>query len=145
MKSIVKSRLTGKWYQVAKGQNRCEKDFVEVMCYLSISYNDGFDLLYVGVRDDGTKKLRKLSLKRLTKDNSNYLICRKTFFRKKLKILTFDTVNGLMILADGKMRYFSILSRKPMVKHTTIEISLSKIDSSKYNNNVIEFYSNNIV
>lgn len=145
MKSIVKSQLTGKWYQIAKGRNRCEKDFVEVMCYLSISCDDDIDVLYVGVKNGRSKKLRKMSLKILTNEDSNCLVVGNMFFRKKLKILTFDDVNDLIVLLDRRMNYFSILSHKPTVKYSDIENILCRIDFFKYNNNEIKFYSNSIV
>ena len=110
MKSIVKSQLTGKWYQIAKGRNRCEKDFVEVMCYLSISCDDDIDVLYVGVKNGRSKKLRKMSLKILTNEDSNCLVVGNMFFRKKLKILTFDDVNDLIVLSDRRMNYFSLFN-----------------------------------
>lgn len=145
MKSIVNSQLTGKWYQIAKGQNRSEKDFIEVMLYLSISCGACLDLLHVGIREDGSKSLRKLSLKILTNDKKNYLIVKGNIFRKKLKILTFNEADGVIIISDKKMRYFSILSRKPTVNHNDMESYLSTIDFTKSNINEIKLYSNSII
>lgn len=145
MKSIVKSQLIGKWYQIAKGKNRCEESLVEVMLYLSVSCDDDLDLLYVGVRNDGTKKLRELSLKIPANGDSDCLLVRSIFFRKKLKILTFDIVNGLMVISDRRKRYFSILSRKPTVNHNVVESCLSGINFLKSNDKEIKLYSNNIV
>lgn len=145
MKSIVNSQLTGKWYQIAKGENRSEKDFVEVMCYLSMSCDDNLDLLYVGVKNDRSKKLRKLSLKILTNEDSNCLVVSNVFFRKKLKILTFNKADGVIIISDRKMNYFSILSRKPTMNHDVVESYLSKIDYLKSNIKMLKLYSNSIV
>ena len=141
MKSIVNSQLTGKWYQIAKGENRSEKDFVEVMVYLSISCGNYMDLLYVGIREDRSKNLRKLSLKILTNDEENHLIVMNNVFRKKLKILTFNDADGVIIISDRKMKYFSILSRKPTMNHDIVEFYLSKIDYLKSNIKRLKFYS----
>lgn len=145
MESIVKSQLTGKWYQIAKGENRRENDFVEVLLYLSDSCGDNIDLLYVGIGNGGSKKLKKLSLKILTDVNFNYLIVGGMFFRKKLKILTFDYHNGIIVVADKKMRCFSILSKKPIVSQDVVEKTLCKIDFSCLGIDNIKLFSDKIV
>lgn len=145
MKSIVNSQLTGKWYQIAKGENRSEKDFVEVMVYLSISCGNYMDLLYVGIREDRSKNLRKLSLKILTNDDANHLIVKNNVFRKRLKILTFNEADGIIIISDIKMKYFSILSRKPTMNHDVVEFYLSNIDYLKSNIKKFKLYSYSIV
>ena len=142
MKSIVKSQLTGKWYQLARTFNFYEKRFVEIMYYISISCENFIDLLYVGVEEDRTKVLKKLSLKILTKNDCDYIcdyiIIRKGLFRKTLKILTFDAKSGILILSDNKMKYISILSRKHYINHDVLESYLNNID---FLNNEIKLYS----
>lgn len=138
MKSIVKSQLTGKWYQLARTSNFYEKRFVEIMYYISISCENFIDLLYVGVEEDRTKVLKKLFLKILTKNDCNYIIVKKGLLRKTLKILTFDAKNGILILSDKKMKYISILSRKPYINHSILENYLNNID---FLNNEIKLYS----
>lgn len=145
MKSIVNSQLTGKWYQIAKAQNRSEKDLVEVMVYLSISCDSYLDLLYVGVKNDRRKILRKLSLRILTNEVENHLIVKNNIFRKKLKILVFNEADGVIIISDKKMKYFSILSRKPTMNHDVVEFYLSKIDYLKLNIKEFKLFSNSIL
>lgn len=142
MKSIVNSQLTGKWYQLARTFNCYEKSFVEIMYYISISCENVIDLLYVGVKEDRSKILKKLSLKILTKNDCDYIIVRKGLFRKTLNILTFDNKNGILILSDKKMKYISILSRKMYVNHNDVENYLNNIE---FLNNKMKLYSNNIV
>ena len=142
MKSIVNSQLTGKWYQLARTFNCYEKSFVEIMYYISISCENFIDLLYVGVKEDRSKILKKLSLKILTKNDCDYIIVRKGLFRKTLNILTFDNKNGILILSDKKMKYISILSRKMYVNHNDVENYLNNIE---FLNNKMKLYSNNIV
>lgn len=142
MKSIVNSQLTGKWYQLARTFNCYEKSFVEIMYYISISCENVIDLLYVGVKEDRSKILKKLSLKILTKNDCDYIIVRKGLFRKTLNILTFDNKNGILILSDKKMKYISILSRKMYVNYNDVENYLNNIE---FLNNKIKLYSNNIV
>ena len=138
MKSIVNSQLAGKWYQLARTFNYYEKSFVEIMYYFSISCENIIDLLYVGVKYDRSKTLKKLSLKILTKNDCDYIIIRKGLFRKTLKILTFDAKSGILILSDNKMKYISILSRKPYINHDVLENYLNNID---FLNNEIKLYS----
>ena len=69
MKSIAYSQLIGKWYQIARTYNRFEMNFVEVFLYFSLACNETLDSLYVGVKSDRGKMLRKLSSKVL--DNKN--------------------------------------------------------------------------
>ena len=145
MKSIVNSQLTGKWYQIAKGKNRSEKDLIEVMVYLSISCDSYLDLLYVGVKNDIRKILRKLSLRILTNEVENHLIVKNNVFRKKLKILVFNEADGVIIISDKKMKYFSILSRKPTMNHDVVEFYLSKIDYLKLNIKEFKLFSNSIL
>ncbi len=142
MESIVNSQLTGKWYQLARTFNFYEKRFVEIMYYISISCESDMDLLYIGVKEDRSKILKKFSLKILTKNDSDYLVLRKGLFRKTLKILTFDNKNGILILSDRKMKNISILSRKTYINHNVLESYLSKIE---FFNNEVKLYSNNIV
>lgn len=138
MKSSVDSELTGKWYQLARTFNCYEKSFVEIMYYISATCEDYSDLLYVGVKEDGRKILKKFSLKILTKNACDCIIVKKGILRKTLKILTFDAKNGILILSDNKMKYISILSRKSYVYHNVLEDYLNKID---FLNNKIKFYS----
>lgn len=142
MKSIVNSQLTGKWYQLARTFNHYEKSFVEIMYYISISCEKYDDLLYVGVKENRSKVIEKLSLKILTKCGIDYIILKKGLYRKTLKILTFDNKNGILILSDNKMKYISILSRKMFVNHDDIEKYLNNIE---FRNNEIILYSNNII
>lgn len=142
MKSIVNSQLTGKWYQLARTFNHYEKSFVEIMYYISISCEKYDDLLYVGVKENRSKVIEKLSLKILTKCGTDYIILKKGLYRKTLKILTFDNKNGILILSDNKMKYISILSRKMFVNHDDMEKYLNNIE---FRNNEIILYSNNII
>lgn len=142
MESIVNSQLTGKWYQLARTFNFYEKRFVEIMYYISISCESDMDLLYIGVKEDRSKILKKFSLKILTKNDCDYLVLRKGLFRKTLKILTFDNKNGILILSDRKMKNILILSRKIYINHNVLESYLSKIE---FFNNEVKLYSNNIV
>ena len=142
MKSIVESQLTGKWYLVAGTLNRYEKRFVEIMYYISIGCENEIDLLQVGVKNNGTKSLKKKPLKIMTKDDSCYLVVGKGLFKKSLKILTFDKNEEILILSNNNMKYISILSKKMYVNHSDIERYLSNIE---FLNKEIKLYSNNIV
>ena len=142
MKSIVESQLTGKWYLVAGTLNRYEKRFVEIMYYISIGCENEIDLLQVGVKNNGTKSLKKKPLKIMTKDDSCYLVVGKGLFKKSLKILTFDKNEEILILSNNNMKYISILSKKMYVNHNDIERYLSNIE---FLNKEIKLYSNNIV
>ena len=142
MKSIVESQLTGKWYLVAGTLNRYEKRFVEIMYYISIGCENEIDLLQVGVKNNGTKSLKKKPLKIMTKDDSCYLVVGKGLFKKSLKILTFDKNEEILILSNNNMKCISILSKKMYVNHSDIERYLSNIE---FLNKEIKLYSNNIV
>ena len=137
MKSIVKSQLTGKWYKITRDFHSQEFKFTEIFIYLSLNENrkkssDNYllDLLYVGVKEDISKVLKKKSLRIKKKDKINYLIIRSLFFRKKFKVLLFDKDNGILILSD-KRKNISIYSRRHKVKHEVLEDLLSKIKFSK--------------
>jgi hypothetical protein len=99
-------------------------------------------LLYVGIKEDRSKVLRKLTLEILTKNDTVFIILKKGIFRKRFKILTFDDKNGIMILSDRKMKYLSILSRKPTMKHEIVENYLNQVEEL---NGKIELYSGSIV
>lgn len=142
MKPIANSQLTGKWYNIARTRNFFEMNFVEIFLYISIAYENYLDLLYVGVKGDRSKVLKKLTLKILTKNDVNFIILRKGLFKKTFRILTFDGKNGIFILSDKKMKYLSILSRKPTLSHETVENYLKQI---KDVDGEIELFSNSIV
>ena len=61
MKPIANSQLTGKWYSIARTCNFFEMNFVEIFLYISIAYKNYLDLLYVGVKGDRSKVLKKLT------------------------------------------------------------------------------------
>ena len=86
MKPIANSQLTGKWYNIARTRNFFEMNFVEIFLYISNAYENYLDLLYVGVKDDRSKVLRKLTLEVLTKNDTFFIILKKGFFRKRFKI-----------------------------------------------------------
>jgi lipocalin len=116
--------------------------FVEIFLYISIACENYLDLLYVGIKEDRSKVLRKLTLETLTKNDTFFIILKKGFFRKRFKILTFDDKNGILILSDKKMKYLSIFSRKPTLSHETVENYLKQI---KDVDGEIELFSNSIV
>lgn len=137
MKPIVNSQLTGKWYKITRDFHSQEFKFTEIFIYLSLNENkkksiDNFllDLLYVGVKEDRSKVLKKKSLRIRKKDKLNYLIIRSLFFRKKFKVLLFEEDNGILILSD-KRKNISIYSRRHKVEHEVLEDLLSKIKFSK--------------
>lgn len=138
MKPIVDSQLTGKWYKITRDFHSQEFQFTEIFIYLSLNENrrkkssDNYllDLLYVGVKEDRSKVLRKKSLRIKKKDKLNYLIIRNLFFRKKFKVLLFDKDNGVLILSD-KRKNISIYSRRHKVEHEVLEDLLGKIKFSK--------------
>ena len=137
MKPIVDSQLTGKWYKITRDFHSQEFQFTEIFIYLSLNENrkkssDNYllDLLYVGVKEDRSKVLKKKSLRIRKKDKINYLIIRSLFFRKKFKVLLFDKDNGILILSD-KRKNISIYSRRHKIEHEVLEDLLSKIKFSK--------------
>lgn len=137
MKPIVNSQLTGKWYKITRDFHSQELKFTEIFIYLSLNENkkkssDNYllDLLYVGVKEDRSKVLKKKSLRIRKKDKINYLIIRSLFFRKKFKVLLFDKDNGILILSD-KRKNISIYSRRHKIEHEVLEDLLSKIMFSK--------------
>ena len=138
MKPIANSQLTGKWYNIARTRNFFEMNFVEIFLYISNAYENYIDLLYVGIKDDRSKVLRKLTLEVLTKNDTFFIILKKGFFRKRFKILTFDDKNGILILSDKKMKYLSIFSRKPTMKYEVMESYLNQIE--ELNGKRIELY-----
>ena len=142
MKSIANSQLTGKWYNIARTRNFFEMNFVEIFLYISIACENYIDLLYVGIKEDRSKVLRKLTLEVITKNDSFFIILKKGFFRKRFKILTFDDKNGIMILSDRKIKYLSILSRKPTLSHEVVESYLNQVEELSRE---IELYSGSIV
>ena len=142
MKPIANSQLTGKWYNIARTRNFFEMNFVEIFLYISNAYENYIDLLYVGIKEDRSKVLRKLTLEVLTKNDTFFIILKKGFFRKRFKILTFDDKNGILILSDKKMKYLSILSRKPTMKHEIVENYLNQVEELS---GEIELYSGSIV
>lgn len=137
MKPIVDSQLTGKWYKITRDFHSQELKFTEIFIYLSLNENkkkssDNYllDLLYVGVKEDRSKVLRKKSLRIRKKDKINYLIIRSLFFRKKFKVLLFEEDNGILILSD-KRKNISIYSRRHKIEHEILEVLLSKIKFSR--------------
>ena len=137
MKPIVDSQLTGKWYKITRDFHSQELKFTEIFIYLSLNENrkkssDNYllDLLYVGVKEDRSKVLRKKSLRIKKKDKLNYLIIKSLFFKKKFKVLLFDKDNGILILSD-KRKNISIYSRRHKIEHEVLEDLLSKIKFSK--------------
>lgn len=128
MKSIVNSQLTGKWYRIAHTNRGFEMKFLEVFVYLSISCEKCLDLLFVGIHEDRTKLLKKLSMRLIVNDKGVDIVLKYFFFRKKLKVLTLDKKNEIIIVADDKLKYLAIYSRKSVVCHEVIEKLLSDID-----------------
>ena len=135
MKSIDNSQLTGKWYKHTRDSHSRELKFVEIFIYLSVNglrttdySRTSYDLLYVGVKEDRNKILRKMSLRIIEKSSYNYLIVSNFIFRKKFKILLFDEENGFIILSDKSMKNVSIYSRRFKVKIDIIEDYLKKIE-----------------
>lgn len=134
MKSIVNPQLVGKWYKHTRNPRSRELKFMEIFIYLSakakgqiLKVKDSFDLLYVGIKEDRNKVLRKMSLRTISRNSCNYLVVRGFLFRKKFKVLSFDESNGLLILSDRRMKNISIYSRKHKISNDIIEKHLRLI------------------
>lgn len=140
MKSIAYSQLIGKWYQIARTYNRFEMNFVEVFLYFSLACNETLDSLYVGVKSDRGKMLRKLSSKVLDNKNDVNLSFNNLLIRKKLKIELFDDKAGVMILSDTKRGYLTVYSRSCNLTVGSIEKYLVSIDFRKFNNKGVKLY-----
>ena len=83
-----------------------------------------------------------MTLKILTKNDSDYIVIRKGLFRKKLKVLTFDENEGILVLSDEKMKYVSILSRRAELRHEVVEKSLNGIEF--FEGKELRLYGNSI-
>lgn len=141
MESIVNSQLLGKWYQVAKTYNRREMCFVEVFLYFSIGCDENLESLYVGVKENRNKLLKKFSSKIIKKDDCMYLLFKGLFFRKRLKIEFFNEKDGVMILSDANNDYLTVYSKSCNFNIDNIEKYLSNIDFVKFNNKDVKLYS----
>lgn len=136
MKSIVNSQLKGKWYKHTRDTRSRELEFMEIFIYLSTchdcrmlwSKDKNMDLLYVGVKEDHNKILRKMSLRIMYKSDCNYLIVKSFLSCKKFKVLLFDEENGFLILSDKNMKNISIYSRKYKITRDVIEDYLKRIE-----------------
>ena len=140
MKSIVNSQLLGKWYQVAMTYSRREMCFVEVFLYFSIGYKDNLESLYVGVKEDRNKMLKKFSSKIIKKDDCMYLSFKSLFCRKRLKIEFFDEKEGVMILSDTNSDYLTVYSKSCNFNIDNIEKYLPNIEFVKFNNKDVKLY-----
>ena len=142
MKQIANSQLTGKWYSIARTYNLFEIEFFDIFVYISVSCERVLDLLYVGIKEDRSKILKKLTLNILTKNNSCFIVIRKGLFRKKLKVLTFDEKEGILVLADEKMKYVSVFSRKSELRREVVEKCLNSI--GVFEGKELKLYGNSI-
>ena len=142
MKQIANSQLTGKWYSIARTYNLFEIEFFDIFVYISVSCERVLDLLYVGIKEDRSKILKKLTLNILTKNDSCFIVIRKGLFRKKLKVLTFDEKEGILVLADEKMKYVSVFSRKSELRREVVEKCLNSIGI--FEGKELKLYGNSI-
>ena len=142
MKQIANSQLTGKWYSIARTYNLFEIEFFDIFVYISVSCEKIFDLLYVGIKEDRSKILKKLTLNILTKNDSCFIVIRKGLFRKKMKVLTFDEKEGILVLADEKMKYVSVFSRKSELRREVVEKCLNSI--GVFEGKELKLYGNSI-
>ncbi len=144
MKSIAGSQLTGKWYKITRNPKGEELNFIEIFVYLSMSNEKFIDVLYVGVKEDRSKILRKSSLKIMKGNYCGYIVSKRLFYRKRYKVLLFDEENGIAVLSDMKKRTVSVYSKRSMLSHELLEDSLRRIDFSSYNDEV-KIYSGHVV
>ena len=142
MKQIANSQLTGKWYSIARTYNLFEIEFFDIFVYISVSCERVLDLLYVGIKEDRSKILKKLTLNILTKNDSCFIVIRKGLFRKKMKVLTFDEKEGILVLADEKMKYVSVFSRKSELRREVVEKCLNSI--GVFEGKELKLYGNSI-
>ena len=52
METCLNSHISGKWYQIARSRINLKNDFSESLFYLSISCENNYDLLFVGINYD---------------------------------------------------------------------------------------------
>lgn len=114
----VNSSLTEKWYQVSCPYNSQESGMIDVFVYVSTNLDESLELLYVGIKKNRKKIMKSYSVKFISKKDCLYLVLFNCFFRKVLKILTFDKKSGIIVISDKKQKKIWKFSNKNPICET---------------------------
>lgn len=145
METCLNSHISGKWYQIARSRINLKNDFSESLFYLSISCENNYDLLFVGINYDRSKIIKKFSMKIISKKEETILMIKNRCFLKRFRLLLHDKENDILIISDMRYKHILILSKKSSVNHEIMELSLSKIDFCKFDVTDIRLYSSSII
>jgi len=134
------SGVVDKWYEVARSRERRLIKKLDVFIYLSMTYDDAFELLYVSF-DELNRRLTKCYRgKFMVKHKPKCLIIRHGLCRRKFLIIDFDEKAQMVALSDKKKSKFWILSRRLPYDESTCDRMIKFLETQGFDVKNTEFF-----
>lgn len=128
-----------KWYEVARSRERHLFKKLDVFVYLSMTYDDAFELLYVSFDELNRRLTRCYRGKFVVKQKRNCLIIRSGLHRRKFFIVSFDEKAQMVALSDRKKSKFWILSCHIPYDEAVCEKMINALETQGFDVKNIEF------
>lgn len=129
-----------KWYVVACTREKSVFKKVDVFMYLSMTYDNAFDLLYVAIDEVNQHLVKCYHGKFVVKLKNNCLFIRQGLWRKKFLIIEKDDENGVVALTNRWKSKIWILSEKLPYDKNALERILKSVEKQGFDMEKIVFF-----
>ena len=133
--------MTQKWYEVARSRDNRFLKKMDVFIYLSTTYDNAFELLYVSFDQFNRSLTRCYHGKFVIKKKGDYIVIRHGLCRKRLVILDYDGQAGLVAIANRRKTRASILSKSLPFDKNSFERMKNDIEKQGFEMMTAEIYS----
>lgn len=132
--------MTQKWYEVARSRDSRFLKKIDVFVYLSTTYDNAFELLYVSCDQFNRRLTKCYHGKFLIKKSDRFLIIWHGLCRKKLVVLDYDGEAGLVALANRRKTRACVLSRKLPFDKKSLENMMKNVEKQGFEMEIQEIY-----
>lgn len=132
--------MTQKWYEVARSRDNRFLKRMDVFMYLSTTYDNAFELLYVTVDQFNRRLTRCYRGKFMVRKKNNYIIIWHGLCRKKLVVMDYNEDAGLVAIANRRKTRVCILSLRLPCDKNAFELMKNNVEKQGFEISIAEIY-----
>ena len=132
--------MTQKWYEVARSRDNRFLKKMDVFMYLSATYDNAFELLYVSCDQFNRRLTRCYHGKFLVKRKGDFIIIWHGLCRKKLLVLDYDSSAGLVAIANRSKTKAAVFSTSLPFDKNSLEKMINNVEKQGFVMDTAEIY-----
>jgi len=136
----IYSGVSEKWYEVARTREKNLFKKVDVFMFLSMTYDNAFDLLYVSVDEINRHLTKCYHGKFVIKRRKNYLIIRQRLWRKKFLIIAQNDDASIVALSNRRKSKVWILTSRMPYEKSDFDKVMKEVENQGFDMNAIELF-----